>query len=252
MKPIPWILSSTALSVQAGFHDGLWWIDIRSCTVTLYSRGLPSSGLCRSDPGIHEYIRYIVEPEPGILWLSPSDKGPIRITFKGSGFNDPIVEKFDNSHGLPSGGVTIYNTVRGLTFLTKRGVYTFDPDKKRFSPDPFYNAVNLGRNPDEGVVVSDHNGNIWANLGRETVLFEKQPNGDFLLKKEILVRFADDPAASIYPEKDGNIWFGTTNYATRLSPDRTMTELSSFPALIRRISINNDSIIYNGNQTCLQ
>jgi len=152
-------------------------------------------------PGVQEYIRYLVEPEPGIFWLSPSDRGPIRLTFKGSGFNDPTIEKFDNSHGLPSGGVTVYNTVRGLAFLTKRGVYKFDPEKKTFSPDEFYKAVNLGRNPDEGILVSDHKGNIWANFGRETVLFENQPNGDYLLKKEILSRFADDPAVSIYPER---------------------------------------------------
>ena len=92
--------------------------------------------------------------------------------------------------------------------------------------------MNLGRNPDEGVLVSDHNGNIWVNLGMETVLYEKQQTGITWLRKEVLSRFADDPAVSIYPEKNGYTWFGTTNYATRLSPDRMKSEF--FP--IRHLS----------------
>jgi signal transduction histidine kinase len=200
-------------------------------------------------PGIHEYIRYLIEPEPGIFWLSPMDVGPIRLTFSGPGFDNPKVEKFDNKNGLPNGGVTVYNSVRGIIFLTKRGVYNFDSDKKTFSPDPFFKNVTLGRNPDEGIVVSDQKGNIWANLGSETVLFEKLPGGEYRLNKEILSRFADDPAVSIYPEKDGYTWFGTTNYAIRLTPGKALSALNSFQALVRRVSTVNDSIIYNGNQS---
>ena len=200
-------------------------------------------------PAIQEYIRYMVEPEPGVLWLSSLDKGPIRLTFAGPGFTNPIVEKFNNRNDLPGGGITIYNTVRGLAFLTKRGVYKFDPDKKTFSPDPFYKDVKVGRNSDEGVIVSDQKGNIWANFGSETVLFEKQQNGDYLLKKEILSRFADDPAVSIFPEKDGYTWFGTTNYAIRLAPGKAFRETLSFKTLIRRVTIASDSIVYDGNQS---
>jgi signal transduction histidine kinase len=199
--------------------------------------------------GMFEYIRYVVESEPGIIWLSPSDAGPMRLTFRGPDFSDPVIEKFDERHGLPSGGVIVYNTVRGVAVLTKRGVYSFDPVNKIFSPDPFYKDVPVGRNPDEGIVRSDNAGNIWVCLGGQTVFFEKQQGGEYRLKKEILSRFADDPAITIYPEHDGHTWFGTTNFVARLTPAKQMPESSSFNALVRCIRITGDSIIYNGAST---
>jgi signal transduction histidine kinase len=203
----------------------------------------------RRVPGLHGYIRYLIESEPGVIWLSTNDAGVIRLKFSENNFSNPSIKRYGTEQGLPSGGITAYKVIDKLFFCTKRGVYKFNPDQETFSLDPFFDRVNLGRNPDEGVICADEDGNIWANLGSETVLFKRQSNGSYQLQKELLSRFAEDPAISIYPEKNGNVWFGVTNRAIRLMPNRSVATQISFRALIRRVFFAGDSVYYYGTET---
>ena len=197
-------------------------------------------------PGVIEYVARILEAEPGTVWLSVSDAGPIRLTISGRDLFHPRIDKFGTSHGLPDGAVTVCKSSLGLAFLTKRGVYRFDAAANRFTPDPFFAAVRIGRNPDEGNVVEDRRGDIWVNLGSETVRYRKQPDNTWRLQRGILARFADDPTLAIFPEADDTIWFATADYVIRLLPDSSAADHPAFPALVRSVAVGSDSLIYNG------
>jgi len=199
--------------------------------------------------GVREYIRSIIEPEPGVLWLGTLDAGTIRLSFTDKKISNPIIERFGPKQGLPAGGITIPKQAGRLIFATKQGIYKFDAEQKIFSPDSFFANVSLGRNPDEGFVISDEDGNSWTNLGRETVVFKRQSNGSYLLQQEPMSRFADEAAISIYPEKNGVVWFGTMNNVIRLAPYKTSAAPASFSAIIRRVSFANDSTLYHGAAT---
>ncbi|MCI0516112.1 hypothetical protein L0128_23105, partial [candidate division KSB1 bacterium] len=199
--------------------------------------------------GVHEYIRTIVESEPGVFWLSAMDAGTLRLKFDPHNPGHPIVERFGPEAGLPLGGVTVFRLENRMFFGTKQGLYQFDAEKKRFSRAPFFAQVGLGRNPDESTIVVDRTGNIWANLGRESVVFMKQPDGSYQLQKDQLARFADEPTNVIYPEADGIVWFGTANSAVRFAPQSLQVSQVAFPALIRRVAFANDSVIFHGAQT---
>jgi len=197
-------------------------------------------------PGIHEYIRLAVEAEPGVVWLGTMDAGLIRLSFSADRPLMPRVDKFGVEHGLPAGGAAFFKAGGRPLFCTKRGVYQFNPEQNRFSPDPFFKEVGFGRNPDEGVIVADARDNLWINLGKESAVYKKLPDGQYKLEKARLARFADEVINMIYPESNGVIWFGSANRVIRFAPGQHRSELSAFPALIRRVTLAGDSVVYCG------
>ena len=196
--------------------------------------------------GIHEYIRLAVEAEPGVVWLGTMDSGVIRLTFDADRLLDPVIEKFGTEHGLPPGGAVFFKPGGRPVFCTKKGVYQFDAAQRRFSPDPFFNQMGLGKNPDEGIIVADGHGNLWINLGAESAVYKKSPDGQYKLEKAQLARFADEVINIIYPESLGVVWYGTANNVIRFAPSQHQSELTTFPAIIRRVALAGDSVVYYG------
>jgi signal transduction histidine kinase len=196
--------------------------------------------------GTYEYIRLAVESEPGIIWLGTMDNGLIRLTFSRDRLMDPVVQKFATDAGLPEGSASPFKVGNRLIFGTKKGIYQFDPVMQKFSPDPFFNDVHLGRNPDEGVVATDTQGNLWINLGKESAVYNLLADGSYQLEKGQLARFADEGINAIFPENDRVVWFGTANAVIRYAPGQHHEELVPFPALIRRVVLAGDSTVYDG------
>ncbi|HNR68951.1 MAG TPA: ATP-binding protein [bacterium] len=196
--------------------------------------------------GIHEYIRMAVEAEPGVVWLGTMDSGVIRLTFNAERLLDPVIEKFGTQHGLPPGGAVFFKPGGRPVFCTKKGVYQFDPAQNRFLPDPFFNEMGLGRNPDESIIVADGHGNLWINLGKESAVYKKLPDSQYKLEKAQLARFSDEVINTIYPESNGVVWYGTANNVIRFAPNQDQSQLSDFPAIIRRVVMAGDSVVYYG------
>ncbi|MBN1154611.1 GAF domain-containing protein [candidate division KSB1 bacterium] len=196
--------------------------------------------------GTHEYVRTVIESKPGIIWVGTMDGGVIRLTFDVENLLYPMLDKFGVENGLPPGGVNPIQIAGKLVFCTSNGVYQFDQARRKFSRDPFFDGVRLGRKPDEGVIVADLQGNIWLNLAEESAVYKKLPNGEYRLEKDQLARFADELINTIYARDDDAIWFGTPNNVIRFAPDQLRAEQADFPALIRRVAIAGDSVIYNG------
>ncbi|MBN1559735.1 GAF domain-containing protein [candidate division KSB1 bacterium] len=196
--------------------------------------------------GVHEYVRSLTESEPGVVWLSTMDAGTLCLTFDVDHLLNPTVERFEPEQGLPPGGASVFKIGDRLFITAKQGVLRFDPVEKKFAHDPFFDDVGLGRNPDEGLIVSDKDGNLWVNLGKESAVYKKLPNGDYRLEKDELARFADEVINTIYPEDNGVVWFGTANNVIRVAPNRDEAEQTEFPAIIRRVAIAGDSVVYFG------
>ncbi|MBN1542310.1 GAF domain-containing protein, partial [candidate division KSB1 bacterium] len=198
--------------------------------------------------GTHEYIRTILEAEPGVIWLGTMDSGIMRLTFNADQLLDPKIERFEG-HNLPIGGVCAYKVGERIVYFTKQGVYQFDPLQNKFSPDPFFDGIELGPNPDEGIITADTQGNLWANFGKESAVYKKLPNGDYRLEKDQSARFADEVINTIFTEPNGVVWFGTANNVIRFAPDQHQTEQVDFPAIIRRVAVAGDSVVYYGAGT---
>ena len=203
-------------------------------------------------PGVHEYIRQIVEPHPGTFWLSTYNAGIIRLHFADDQFRQPEIERFGRDQGLPVGITSVFQILDRLVFGTSQGIYQFDETLQRFQPDPFFNQLSLGVNPGECVIVADAEGQIWANAGKETALYQRTADGRYQLEKGPSSRFADEPLYAIFPENSAVIWFGTTSGAIRYTRQNGKEPRRPFPALIRSVKLATDSTLYNGGTTFLQ
>jgi len=196
--------------------------------------------------GIHEYIRLAVESDPGVVWLGTMDSGVIRLTFHADRLIEPDIDKFGADYGLPPGGVTVFKPEGHLLFCTKKGIYRFNAAQNSFARDPFFDDIGLGTNPDEGIIAADENGHLWINLGKESVVYKKSAAGAYQLEKAQLARIAGEVVNIIYPEHGGVTWYGTANGVIRFAPGPSRTELTAFPALIRRVALAGDSAVYYG------
>jgi signal transduction histidine kinase/ligand-binding sensor domain-containing protein len=197
--------------------------------------------------GINEYIISIVEPEPGLLWIGSYSRGALRIRYSEKTLKEPEVERFGTINGLPEGGVAIYNTNEGVHFCTNWGLYAFNNQNSKFSKDPFFANVSVGRLPLLYIGVhEDQNGNLWVNLGQETVLFRKQENESYLQEKTAFLRFSDQPPGRILTEKNGIVWFGRKTDLVRYDPSIPKQYRSEYQALIRRVSVGDGSNLYGG------
>ncbi len=198
--------------------------------------------------GLHEYIYTVAEPEPGTFWLGTFDEGTIRLRKKGSDFRDANIDRFGTAHNLPAGSVFTYLVSGRLCFTTMQGVYRFDESRKKFEPDPLFAGIGLGANPAEGILAGDAAGNIWVNLGRETALLKKMPDGGFRLDKQVLSRFGEDTVFSIYAEPNHTVWFGTLNHVFRYIPQASPQAVPPNPTLLRRIALADGAPVFSGSR----
>ncbi len=196
--------------------------------------------------GAYEYVRYIIESAPGIIWLSTMDTGTLRLAFNTDHLLNPTIERFGSAHGLLPGGASVFNINEKLLFATKQGICRFDSVQKKFLHDPFFDGVQLGRNPEEGWIIADKEGNLWVNLGKESAVYKKTANGEYQLRKDLLARFSDEVINIIHPDSDGVVWFGTANSVIRVASSQYQAEQTDFPAIIRQVAIAGDSVVYFG------
>lgn len=199
-------------------------------------------------PGIHQYIRQICEPEPGLFWLSTYNSGIIRLKFSRDDLFKPQIDLMGPEQGVPAGITSVYHLQDRLVFGTSQGIYRFDQEQGTFLPDSFFSQLNLGINPGECAIARDVAGNLWANAGRETACYRKTQDG-YRLEKGAASRFADELLYTIYPDDNGAVWFGTTRGAIRLRAGARPVYFHPFQVLIRRVVCNGDSALYWGGSS---
>jgi len=200
--------------------------------------------------GIDDYITGIAEPEPGVFWLSSSAGDVIRLRFRGNTLEPEEIRTFSGAFGLPEGGAYVLGHADKLRFNTDQGLYRFDESTERFEPDTLFKGVPLGERPVlyNGVTGDDH-GNLWVNLGGETVKMMLQPDGSYESDKTLFLRLAKNPAALIYPEENGVVWFGTDKELIRYDPRIAKIYDENYASLIRRVMIGEDSLLFGGYMT---
>lgn len=198
---------------------------------------------------ITEIVTYMAEPEPGVLWLGTASQGAIRVQLRNGSLSQAIVERFGVEHGLPGrGGVSVHMAAGRAVFAQKQGVFYFDEVSQRFIPDSLLSKIGIGGIQDEFSIEEDHVGNIWASLSQETGVLRLQPDGSYEVDKVSLRRFSDMSIISIFPEEDGVVWFAGESllrFDTRINKDYR----HDYPALIRRVVVGDDSLLYGGAET---
>jgi signal transduction histidine kinase/DNA-binding response OmpR family regulator len=208
--------------------------------------------------GVEEEITRIIESGNGDLWLETNGSYPARLKFAQMaaaktdppGRRKPVVERYGAWHGLPNSDIYIYPTTSHPVFVTEKGLFRFIEKTGRFVPDSTYGSHFADGSPGVDMLVEDRHGNTWIATSEayESVLnlARRQPDSSYELVTIPFLRVSVGKISAIYPEDNGITWFGGTERFVRYDSNIQQDLESDFPTLIRRVTVNGDSIIYGG------
>jgi len=203
--------------------------------------------------GFKSVITSIAESKEGMLWIGTRNEGVYSITFDDRSFHNSHIIQYKDGHGLPkvSDWIDVCFTQKGVMFSTGAGLYRFDYFKKVFVKDSlidFNSETNAMRvNP----IMEDNNKNLWMsfeseNTSQKPILFAwNVPNVQrYACISEPFNRIKDFICETIYPDSGMVVWFGGFNGLVCLDFKKLREENAVASTLIRKISINKDSVLY--------
>jgi signal transduction histidine kinase len=197
--------------------------------------------------GRNESVRNFAETSDGYLWAGTHSTGALRINLNENNLdNVPEIEEFGADHNLPIGGVSVFLVDDEVVFAMTDGLFRFDRTRGLFIPDSAYAFVDFGGSQEEYSLKADKNGNLWTNFGKETAIGIKKKSHSFDVLKMPFRKVSDLPNYFIYPEDDGIVWFGSEEMLVRYNPSIQKDYELDYQALIRKVTIGGDSVIYGG------
>ncbi len=194
-------------------------------------------------PGIQDEIPTLVETKDGRLWAGTRNAGVLRLTFPRNGakiWQEVQVERFDPETGLPEGYAGVYEINGVLYFSTLDSLYRFDAGKQRFVADSTLMAVPP--HVDGRIIKEDSRGRVWV-LGKGMALGTRQVDSSYQWLKAPFCRFSDETINTLYSEENGVAWFGSANGLIRYDSNVEINYAVDYPALVRRVMVEEDSII---------
>jgi len=209
---------------------------------------------------ISSYIISIVEDVDGNVWLGTMYYGIFKIGLEeifrnkvnresslisGSEFSNISIENFNTTDGLP--GLTMAKTLmyKNQLIILCEGIYTYDSKSNRI-----VKARNFGENVENWNrplqdFKEDKFGNIW---GYNNEILDKQTDGHFQIVRlpyEMLT--IRNAAISYFHDNNGSTWIGGEHALLRYDHKIPASNgKKEFITLIRKVSINVDSIIFGG------
>ncbi len=188
-------------------------------------------------------ITSVGESESGILWVSTRFQGIFRAKISGLEMKDVVFEPVelpgdpDKSDHL----VRIYQTSKGLLFSTSNGTYYYDEDQDSFAPEQFsrfdYEEEECWLSP----IVEDPQLNLWIMKNyihtdkKEYLLASYDGSDSYLMHQLNYRRLLDHTIHTIYPDKEGLIWFGGHNSIIRFDMNHTKEYRPNIRTIITQI-----------------
>lgn len=203
-----------------------------------------------SVPGTDVEIWSIAEPEAGTIWAGTTANGVLRVHFPQTegtpGLEDAEVTAFASEHGLPTSTIQVATTGNAPIFMTKEGLFRFDPETERFSRDSTtFAGIQVGGDPEEWFIREDEEGRVWLNFGRETAVAHPLPDGSYRIDTAPFRRFAGTTLGAIHPDLEGTVWLGLMERLVRLDMVDAAEE-EEYPVLIRRVATTEGRLLYGG------
>ncbi len=210
--------------------------------------------------GINEMVQTIEEDSVGNLWLGTFHQGVLKVRASSiNNKNEKIqIEYFKNNHNLPKGTVGVVNINNKILFATKKGLYHYDSLKNKFINDSTYGLFLADTNTSIRDICEDTNKNVWVSaINNKKSIFglaEKQKDSTYLWQSHsYLFEILDinNTRLNIYSDKKNanQVWIAATEdiISYNFKRKHPIDYNNSFPTLIRKVVVNNDSVIFGGN-----
>ena len=217
--------------------------------------------LAGSVKGVFEEVWSIVEEEPGVLWLGTANQGVVRVTLPQSNFVEgreiapKTVERFDQAHHIPPGSVSVYTFKDQIIFDISEGRLRFNRKSQSFVRDSttfgaaWTDSLYALYIPD--TIAEGWQSQVWMaaahSLDFGPLIQQKDGTNTWhTLPFRRLVDFGI--IYPVYPDPvyKNILWMGSQDGLIRFDANVDKDYTVDFPALVRRVTVNNDSVIYGG------
>ncbi len=197
-----------------------------------------------------EAIRTLKEDANGGLWLGPLGGGVIGITFP-SGGGEPALKKYDQSSGLCAGEIRVFKADGRLIFGSQKGIYRYSEKEDRFVPDGMLgNDFRGGSGRIVFQLAQDKNRNIWFHSEGFNYRAIFRNNGTYLVDDVPFLRLPRVQTNVIYPNNE-EIWLGGNDELIRFEDVLSKNYMPDFKTLVRRVTVNGNEVIYDGEPLSL-
>lgn len=211
-----------------------------------------------SIPGIIHNLHDSIEENNGILWFISSDFGVGRIKYSEDEDpvqTQPVIETmYDQSAFKVSGFIYVNDHV---AFCTDRGLKRWEPKNSSLVQDfslgeLFADSTSLIY---EAVQVTPDRRFIFCSINRKMEIGTLHTSKDGKHSWQpfpVLKRIDLSTVMTIYPEVQiGNdrdiLWIGTSEGLIRYEPGVSDNYKQDYSALIRKVTVNQDSLLCNGD-----
>ncbi len=185
------------------------------------------------------------------LWLGTDAHGVYRFRLDG---DTTYPEHYHQSQGVPEGRINVFSIGERVVFGTKRGLYRFDNNRRRFEPDTVFGLTFTDSLRRINRVAEDVKGRIWVSSTLdnqpELVMLQPQADGTYLTEAKAFRRINSLLVVSegaVYPDQNGIIWLSSASGVIRYNEAISGDDSLYFPAMIRRITANGDSVVFGGH-----
>lgn len=209
---------------------------------------------------VQDEVRTIVADGGGRLWLGTWGGDLIRLTLP-AGWNGAhqgdaeavVAERFGAGAGLPGGSNQVVKIDGEPRFTTSLGIYLFDPQSRRFVPDPAF----AGLFPDgpRRVVALHQSGpdEIWIYSDTESGIKETgraiRDGSAWRWQVTPLQPIAGIATSVMADDPDGVVWLGGDKGLFRYQPARTVTGEFGFRALLREVAGHDGARLFAGSES---
>ncbi|MGH1366820.1 MAG: hybrid sensor histidine kinase/response regulator transcription factor [Calditrichia bacterium] len=177
-------------------------------------------------------ITNIVQMSADEFWLSMHEGLAYKLKLSNIKSDDPfrdiILTEFNQDSGIPINNVYAAMIDGALRIGTQGGLMRFNEANQRFEHDPTFGEIFADSSTWVFYLDQDQHDNVWivAGKGKQTVNGKaiKNPDGSYSWFDEPFLRMDDmGDVFSIYPEKNGDVWFvgseGVARYNHQLETD---------------------------------
>jgi DNA-binding response OmpR family regulator/signal transduction histidine kinase len=227
------------------------WVATSHGLSTLY-QGNEGWAVERKFENINEEIIGMVENGTGHLWMGTLGKGVLKIDLPDRASPwatwEPVVNRYDISHGLPPGETRVFMAAGHTIVSTRKGIYRFDAQKQAFTPDYTFAKEFAESSRYIFRMVEGKNKNIWFAADFEIYRAIPGPDGTFALNSTLCSRLPLRQVNTIYLDPGGNvIWFAREDGLIRYDTTIKKNYHRDFPSLVRRaLNTNTKSVIFGG------
>jgi len=199
---------------------------------------------------VDEEIIAIAGDKNDLLWLGTPSNGVLRVEVEppsdaNDNFYVALSKRYGEDSGLPSGRIEPENIGERIVFSTAEGVYEFDASTERFKL-----ASGFGNLTQAVVdVAAGPNGSAWLIGNSKDGIYSKLFTQNGAEQSSALQRLVDlGQISTVFPEDEGGlVWFGGAEGIAVYENNADQQSAPDFSTLIRRVIINGDSLLYQGN-----